>query len=104
MSMISSYDKKMKALTVADIDFSKIGDGIYNGSYETAVGSAEVSVTIADGILRDINIVSVEEGKEELSRTVANRVLKKQSLQVDAVSGASGSTKGLRKAIEEALQ
>jgi len=43
-------------------------------------------------------------GKGYGADVLASRVIETRSLEVDAVSGASGSSKAMRKAIENALR
>jgi uncharacterized protein with FMN-binding domain len=103
MLMIRSYDRQVKAIDVQPVDFTSLEDGRYRGFFESAVSEAEVAVSVADGRIDSIEVLSFEEGKEELRDKVVAEVLAGQTLAVDAVSGATGSTKTLLKAIELAV-
>ena len=85
-------------------DLSAKADGEYTGSYDGGLVKATVSVTLAAGRIASIRIVKHDcspIGKK--GEAVIERVVQRQTLQVDVVSGATGSSKVLLKAIEAAL-
>ena len=85
---------------------SKWNDGEYEGTAEGMHGDMEVSVTIEKGKISKIDIVSQAE-TEGVSDVAVERVpediIKKQSTEVDTVSGATESSKTIISAVEEAL-
>ena len=95
--------KEDKNLAIADVDFSKVPDGTYRGSYE-GWNKFNVLVTVAVGKVTDIEIA---EGSPNPATGVTDDILERivsgQSLDLDAVSGATVTTKGLLKAVERAL-
>lgn len=85
-------------------DLSAKADGVYTGGYDGGLVKATVSVTLAAGRIASIRIVKHDcspIGKK--GEAVVERVVQRQTLQVDVVSGATGSSKVLLKAIEAAL-
>lgn len=90
-------------LAIADVDFSRVPDGTYRGTYE-GWNTFTVLVTVAGGTVTD---VKVAEDSATPASAVTDRVLRevvsKQTLDVDVVSGATVTTKGLLKAVERAL-
>ena len=85
-------------------DLSAKADGVYTGGYDGGLVKATVSVALTAGRIASIRIVKHDcspIGKK--GEAVVNRVVERQTLQVDAVSGATGSSKVLLKAIEAAL-
>ncbi len=88
---------------VASIDFSLLRDGSYRGSYETSLVKADVEAAVADGRLARLSITRHECGLGKPAEKIVDRVLEKQSLQVDAVSGATYSSRVILKATELAL-
>ncbi|QTX33854.1 FMN-binding protein [Aminithiophilus ramosus] len=61
-------------------------------------------VTVEGGVVTAIDLLRHENGRGEKAEIVVDRVLAAQSLRVDAVSGATGSSKVILKAIERALK
>lgn len=81
-------------------------DGTYEGSATGYSGKMTVSVTIADGKISAIEIVSTGDDEEYLidARDVIPEIIEKQSLDVDTVSGATHSSKGIIRAVGNALE
>lgn len=85
---------------------SKWNDGEYEGTAEGMHGEMEVKVTIDKGKISKIDIVSQSE-TEGVSDVAVERVpediVKKQSTEVDTVSGATESSKAIISAVDDAL-
>lgn len=82
-------------------------DGTYTGSAKGFGGTITVRVTIKDGKISSISVVSASgEGSSYLARakSVIGRIIGKQSTNVDAVSGATYSSNGIIKAVRNALK
>jgi len=96
------YKKKIAATEIQTIDLKTIEDGIYEGFYDTYLINAKVSVEIEDHKI--VNIKLVEHKHDRASgEPMIQRVLNKQSLEVDMITGATNSCKTVLKAIEIAL-
>jgi len=100
--------REAAALPIAMIDFSRLNDGVYTGAYEGGMykwRANEARVTVEGGRVTDIELV--RSGNVETERAQAEklygRIVAAQSLQVDAVSGATLTCKGYLKAVENAL-
>ena len=92
-------------LGIYPISISEQPDGIYEGSYSGGRWSNRVVVTIEAGKITDINILeSVLIEKPEITSKLIAKVLAKQDLTIDAVSGATVTSKAYLKAIEQALK
>lgn len=90
-------------LEVADVDFSKVPDGEYRGSYE-GWNTFDVLVTVADGRVTDIAIAEDSVNPATgVTDEIIEQIVSTQSLDLDAVSGATITTNALRKAVEDAL-
>lgn len=100
---LQTYKQQVEAITITDMDLSKITDGTYNGSYETLMVSAEVDVTVENGKITNIDLVKHNHGKGASAEVITDKVTEAQSLDVDIVSGATSSSKVILKAIENAL-
>jgi len=90
-------------LAIEDVDFSKVPDGTYRGSYE-GWNKFDVLVTVAGGEVTDITIADDSPNPAtDVTDKIIERIVGDQSLDLDAVSGATVTTKGLLKAVERAL-
>lgn len=101
---VRAYTEKVARIEIADVDFASVGDGTYVGSEDTGLVAADVRVTVEGGVVTAIDLLRHENGRGEKAESVVDSVLAAQSLQVDAVSGATGSSKVILKAIERALK
>ena len=106
IGIISSMEKSLSELdyvTFADVDLTQAEDGTYNGSYKAGPIDVEVNVTIQDNAIEEIVLIKHQNGKGSAADVILNNVVEAQSLQVDAISGATYSSKVILKAIEDAL-
>ena len=81
-------------------------DGVYTGKSRGYGGSVKVQVTMADGYITDVQIVDAShETKAFLKRAkrLLNTVLDSQTWEVDAVSEATYTSRGILGAIQNAL-
>ena len=93
--------------TVSDAQESGIyKDGTYTGTGKGFRGNTKVTVTVEKGVISDISVDSYKDDEEFFSRAesgIISAVIRSQSADVDAVSGATFSSKGLIDAIKNAL-
>jgi uncharacterized protein with FMN-binding domain len=90
---------------VTNPDFAKLHDGSYEGSYKGSMGAATVSVTITARRLSAIDLKKFSSSPVGTpAKAIVERVLKAQSLNVDAVSGATYSSSVIRRAVQDALE
>jgi len=105
-NLITKYNESQNVV-IENIDFKNLKDGTYIGVFNEGLNSLrknEVKVTILDGAVTDIELLSSAENRPtEFNDEIYGRVLKKQSLQVDVISGATITSKAYLKAIENAL-
>ena len=96
--------KKTKKANAGDIDLSKIKDGTYEGQANGYRGLVKVSVTVKDHKITAIKVLSNSDDAAFFNRAsagVIKNILAKQSLKVDVVSGATYSSNGIIKAVNE---
>jgi len=80
-----------------------VDDGVYEGSFSVFPVSARVSVTIRDHAIAAIELIEHKHGQGAAAEVIPDNVIKAQSLEVDAISGATYSSKVILMAIEDAL-
>ena len=79
-------------------------DGTYTGVGQGKSPDLKVAVTVKDNKIANVEIVSNNEtkGKEALE-VIPKEIIEKQSTNVDAVSGATMTSKGIMMAVKDAL-
>lgn len=87
--------------------FQNLTDGIYTGSADAFRGDVEVQVTVEKQKVTDISILSYCDTEEYFFRAapaVIEQMKAEQSLNIDAVSGATYSSNGVIHAVANALE
>ena len=84
----------------------QLQDGTYTGSGTGFRGETNVTVTVAGGKISDITIDSYQDDEQFFGRaesTIIQEIIANQSVNVDAVSGATYSSNGIKEAVANAL-
>ena len=104
-SMLQTFSREINKVQINPINMSTIEDGVYEGEYHfnESVG-AVVKVTVENQNITRIDMIEHKYGMGQKAEAIRDQVIEAQSLQVDAVSGATGSSVVILKAIENALQ
>jgi uncharacterized protein with FMN-binding domain len=93
-----------RAMTINDVEISKIRDGSYTGSYEYGGFTYSVRCVVSQGRVDKIKILQNRATKHALqAEAVIPKIIEQQKVTVDAVTGATASSKALLKAVERAL-
>ena len=92
-------------VTLNGIDLTAVPDGSYTGAYNFKRWSNKVAVHVKDSQITAIDIVDDVPGASvtNCSGEMFRRVIAAQDTRVDAVSGATVTSKAYLKAIEDAL-
>ena len=84
----------------------QFADGVYTGTGNGFRGATNVTVTVENGEITDITVNSYSDDQQFFSRAengVISAIIKSQSTDVDAVSGATFSSNGIKEAVADAL-
>ena len=103
LKSIGDYKAKVDALAFDEIDLSKVANGVYEGQCDTGVVRARVQVTVRDHRLESIELLEHENGRGTPAEAILDQMVQKQTTAVDTVSGATCSSKVIRKAVENAV-
>ncbi len=104
--LMSSATKKLNALTdiqISDIDLSAAADGTYEGKYSAFPISVVVSVTVTNHQIAEIELIKHFNGQGGAADVIPEKVVEAQSLEIDAISSATYSSKVILLAIKDAL-
>jgi uncharacterized protein with FMN-binding domain len=87
------------------LDNAKLVDGVYEGRYKALLNMALVKVEIKDNAVVGIEIVEhwAWKGRESES-VISERIIRNQSTNVDAVSGATNSSRVIMNAVQKAIE
>ncbi|MBE7724005.1 MAG: FMN-binding protein [Enterocloster citroniae] len=91
-------------LDIKDIDLNAVDNGEYIGICQNKILFAVVKVHIANHEIADIEILEHKASYMTQAQQIADDVCSKQSLEVDAISGATLTSDTVLKAVENALK
>jgi len=87
------------------VDPAKFADGTYKGSYRGGPNKAIVEVTINNNSIVNIKIIQHQAWKgKKAEETIVERIIARQSTRVDAVSGATNSSRVIMNAVQLAIE
>ena len=105
---IAKEHKEAMSLPLNAVNFSKLADGVYTGEYEGGMykwRTNSVEVTVEGGKVTAIKLLASKFGEDPVKYgdPLYAQVIDGQTLQVDAVSGSTLTSKAALQAIENAL-
>ena len=102
----SSSSQSSPSIETVDDSNQTWRDGIYHGSGTGFNGEVQVEVVIADGKISNISVVSHNDDSSFMSQAqgLIPNIISFQSTNVDAVSGATYSSRGIIDAVRAALK
>ena len=103
VSELKNGEKIISEITFTDIDLSSIEDGTYTGEFKAGLVFVKVETTIEDKKITDIKLIEHKNGKGSAAESIISDIIAKQTTEVDMISGATISSKVIRKAIENSL-
>jgi len=89
------------------VDQAKLVDGFYEGSYRGWPNKASVRVEIKNNRILNFEIVKLQSWgwkDEKLRLLILERIIATQSTRVDAVSGATNSSRVIMNAVQKATE
>ena len=93
-----------RTLDITDVDLNTVQDGTYTGVYQNKILLAVVQVEVSNHEIISIEVLEHKDAYMQQARMIADDVVGGQSLDVDAISGATLTSDTVLKAIEDALQ
>ena len=86
-----------------ELQLRNLDDSTYTGKYKVGPVKVIVKVTALNHAITGIEIVKHRTGQGQAAENIINKVIDRQSVRVDVISGATISSKCILKAIETAL-
>ena len=105
MSIVFTYCTKAP-LIGGPSTAERLEDGVYEGSYSSWPNRAQVKVTVREGTIVDIVLISHWASwiGKKAEPIIPLRIIEKQSANVDAVTGATNSSRVIMHAVTNALE
>ncbi len=103
INSLMEYKEAVNDITLNDMDIRNISDGEYEGEYDVGYIYAKVRVTVTSGEISDIVILEHQNERGAPAEIITDKIIEEQKTDVDAISGATNSSKVIKKAVENAL-
>ena len=100
---LNHYKTIVAGLQINELDLSQVKDGTFQGSCDAIFVAADVTVTVKDHKITDIQLIRHKTERGQKAEVIPGKVVYAQSLQVDTISGATNSSKVILKAIDNAV-
>lgn len=98
-----NYQREVGNIKIFQPDIDAIPDGVYQGECDVDFIYAKVCVTVKDGILTNITLLEHKNERGAPAEKIIEDIIAQQTVDVDAVAGATNSSKVIKKAVENAL-
>ena len=102
--IVGNMVRNVQHISVSLPDLSDIQNGNYIGEYSIVPVYVKVEVSVNNHQITDIIILRHDNGLGSAAESIVNDVVVEQSLNIDAVSGATVSSKCILKAIKNAIE
>ncbi|MFA5523124.1 MAG: FMN-binding protein, partial [Tissierellales bacterium] len=93
--------------SIEDVSLGALKDGSYRGESKGFATKITTEVKITNGKITEIKVINHKESKgwyEEVFMVIPEKIIEKQRLNVDVISGATKSSKGLINSIDNAVR
>ena len=98
------YQVKINSIQLQGVDTGNLADGAYIGEYDAGYIYTKVEVIISNGTIEDIILLKHENERGQAAEKVLSDIVDTQTFPVDAITGATNSSKVIQKAILNALE
>ena len=97
--------KLPKPVTASDASFNlaQIADGTYPGSCDNSLVKVRAEVIVENHAIVEVRLLEHDNGLGSAAEVITDTVVQRQSVEVDAISWATISSKTILKAVENAL-
>jgi uncharacterized protein with FMN-binding domain len=103
LSVLLASCVNLKKIEINSPDLNTIANGTYQGKSKVGPVRVTLDVNVENGTIVSIQIIRHFNGRGKKAEAIVPEIIKAQSLDVDVITGATGSSKAILKAIENAL-
>lgn len=97
------YQEQVAMMKDWDVDLNSVSDGVYTGESDVGYIKAVVEVEVKNHQLIRVDLIKHVNERGEPAEIIVDEIVKKQNVDVDAVSSATNSSKVIKTAVKNAL-
>lgn len=103
LKSVYQYKQSVKELSFTEPDVKQIPDGTYVGECDVDFVYAKVEVILEQGEIASVKLLEHKNERGKSAEIIPDKIVREQKIDVDTVSGATNSSKVIKKAVENAL-
>lgn len=103
LSMSTQMARDLEKLAYYETDLNVLEDGVYHGEAETALVKVVVAVEATNHKITGIDILKHDNGMGKKAERITEDMIRMNTYDVDAVSGATSSSQVIKSAVSDAL-
>ncbi len=96
--------RHFEGIAIEDVDLAQIADGVYAGEFGEFLVAVKLNVTVKDHKIVSIEITDQRSSPDHKALETIDRIIAAQSPNVDAITGATGSSMAIMIAVQKALR
>lgn len=93
----------MDTVQIGEVDLAGIADGTYAAAIDAGLIQVAVEATVSDHVITKIDLLKHKSGQGGAAGAITDGIIREQKIAVDAISGATLSSRVIQKAVETAL-
>lgn len=101
---VMSLNTYMDKVQITNVNLAEVADGTYTGEADAGVVRAKVEVAVTDHGITAIRILEHDNGQGKAAEAIVDRMISEQRIDVDAVAGATYSSRVIADAVQKALR
>lgn len=102
--VLNDATKKAVQLENVSLEISQVANGSYRGHSEIGPVIVDVEVMVLDGIIKEIALIQHQNGMGQDANVIIEDMVINNTYDVDAVTGATISSKVIINAVNDALK
>ena len=104
LKSVADYKQAVRETAFEEINIPDVPDGVYIGEYDVNFIYAKVEVTVRNGEITEIDILEHRHERGKTAEAIIDKIIDQQTIDVDAMAGATNSSTVIKKAVENALK
>jgi uncharacterized protein with FMN-binding domain len=104
ITSLNRYKQLVEEIKIENVDISRVADGSYMGDCDTGYVYAKVEVTVKHGTVTSVDLLENRTERGKPAEVITDKIVQNQNVKVDAITGATNSSKVIMKAVENALE
>lgn len=101
---VMSLNTYMDKVQITNVNLAEVADGTYTGEADAGVVRAKVEVEVTDHGITAIRILEHDNGQGKAAEAIVDSMISEQRIDVDAVAGATYSSRVIADAVQKALR